>query len=146
MRGSGGGNEIKAIPDLLALLDIQGATVTIEVMGTQKAIAAPIVEGGADYVLALKANHPNWYEEVTLGMNTGYDAGQLSVLETVAKDHGRLETRCYTLSTRRDWLDGRANWAGLNALGMVESRREIGAKDRNGVVSSTVPPIPPCFV
>ena len=52
----------------------------------------------------------------------------LSVLETVAKDHGRLETRRYTLSTRLDWLDGRANWAGLNALGMVESRREIGDK------------------
>ena len=101
----------------MALLDSGGATVTIAAMGTQPAIAAQRVEGGADY---LKANPPNGYEEVTLGMNTEYDAGRLSVLETVAKDHGR--------STRLAWLDGRANWAGLNALGMVESRRESGAK------------------
>ena len=104
--------------------------MTIDAMGTQKGIAAQIVEGGADYVLALKENHPNWYEDVTLWMNTEYDAGRLSVLETVEKDHGRLETRRYTLSTRLDWLDGRANWAGPNALGMVESRRKIEIGDK----------------
>ena len=121
-------NEIRVIPDLLALLDITGATVTIDAMGTQKAIAAQITDGGADYVLALKENHPNLYEDVTLWMDTEFDAGRLDVLETVEKDHGRLETRRYALSTRLEWLDGRDNWAGLKALGMVESRREMGDK------------------
>ena len=76
-------NEIRVIPDLLALLDITGATVTIDAMGTQKAIAAQITDGGADYVLALKENHPNLYEDVTLWMDTEFDAGRLDVLETV---------------------------------------------------------------
>ncbi len=51
-------NEITAIPDLLELLDLHGAVVSIDAMGCQKTIARRIVEGGADYVLALKDNHP----------------------------------------------------------------------------------------
>lgn len=124
----GKSNEIKAIPDLLALLDLQGATVTIDALGTQKAIAARVTEGRADYVLALKENHPTLYADATLWLNTEFDAGRLEVLETVEKDHGRLETRRYALSTDLAWLEGREDWAGLTALGLVESRREIGAK------------------
>lgn len=75
-----------------------------------------------------KENHPNLYEDVTLWMDTEFDAGWLEVLETVEKDHGRLEVRRYALSTRLEWLDGRDDWSGLKALGMVESRREIGDK------------------
>ena len=51
-------NEITASPDLLALLDLHGAVVSIDAMGCQKAIAPMIVDGGADYVLTLKDNHP----------------------------------------------------------------------------------------
>ncbi len=124
----GKSNEIKAIPDLLALFDIRGATVTIDAMGTQKAIAAQIIEGGADYVLALKENHPTLYDDGTLWMNTEFDAGRLEILETVEKEHGRLEIRRYAISPHLEWLEGRDNWAGLKALGMVESRRETGDK------------------
>jgi predicted transposase YbfD/YdcC len=49
-------NEITAIPELLLLVDIKGAIITIDAMGAQKAIAAEIIDGGADYVLALKGN------------------------------------------------------------------------------------------
>lgn len=121
-------NEIKAIPDLLALLDLSAATVTIDAMGTQKAIAEQLTQDGADYVLALKENHPRLYEEATLWRDTAFDAGRLEVLETLEKDHGRLETRRYAVSTRLEWLDRRDDWAGLQALGRVESRREMGNK------------------
>ena len=57
-------NEITAIPDLLGLLDLEGAVVSIDAMGCQKAIAQTIVDGGADYVLALKDNHPTLCEDV----------------------------------------------------------------------------------
>lgn len=124
----GKSNEIKAIPDLLGMLDMTGATVTIDAMGTQKAIAAQISESGADYVLALKENHPTLYADTTLWMNAEFDAGRLEVFETLEKDHGRLETRRYALSARLEWLEGREAWAGLKALGMVESRREIKGK------------------
>jgi predicted transposase YbfD/YdcC len=58
-------NEIKAIPELLDILDVAGSTVTIDAMGCQKDIAAKIVEKGADYVLTLKANHENLLEDVS---------------------------------------------------------------------------------
>ena len=57
-------NEITAIPDLLALLDLRGAVVSIEAMGGQKAIAQAIVDVGADYVLALKDNPPTLCADV----------------------------------------------------------------------------------
>src|SRR6476660_5083828 len=57
-------NEITAIPELLRLVDIKGAIITIDAMGTQKAIAAQIVDGQADYVLALKGNQETLHQQV----------------------------------------------------------------------------------
>src|SRR3954451_20167475 len=57
-------NEITAIPELLRLVDIKGAIITIDAMGTQKAIAAQIIEGEADYVLALKGNQDSLHQAV----------------------------------------------------------------------------------
>jgi hypothetical protein len=62
-------NEITAIPELLRLVDIKGAIITIDAMGTQKAIAAEIVKGGADYVLALKGNQETLHEAVIDSIN-----------------------------------------------------------------------------
>ncbi|MGZ8907861.1 MAG: ISAs1 family transposase [Methylobacter sp.] len=120
-------NEITAIPTLLELLDIQGAAVTIDAMGCQKTIAKRIVEGGADYVLALKDNHPTLHEDITLWLDSEINAGQLPVLE-IEKDHGRIEKRGYWLSDRIDWLEYRGDWRNLNAVGRVERSREIYGK------------------
>src|SRR5512147_1714960 len=57
-------NEITAIPELLRLVDISGAIITIDAMGTQKAIAEQIIAGGADYVLALKGNQETLHQAV----------------------------------------------------------------------------------
>jgi len=121
-------NEITAIPDLLALLDLQGAVVSIDAMGCQKAIAQTIVEAGADYVLALKDNHPILCEDVQLWLETEVARGHLPLLETVEKDHGRIEIRRYALSSQIDWLEAKPEWAGLQAVGRVESTRLIGEK------------------
>ena len=80
-------NEIKAIPDLLALLDLRGAVVSIDAMGGQKTIAQAIVSGGADYVLALKDHHPTLCEDVQRWLDTEVAGGRLPVQETVEKDH-----------------------------------------------------------
>lgn len=121
-------NEITAIPDLLALLDLQEAVVSIDAMGCQKAIAQTLVEAGADYVLALKDNHPTLCEDVQLWLETEVARGHLPVLETVAKDHGRIEIRRYALSSQIGWLEAKSEWAGLQAVGRVESTRLIGEK------------------
>lgn len=63
-------NEITAIPNLLALLDLQGAVVSIDAMGCQKAIAQMLIDAGADDVLALKENHPTRCEDVQLWLDT----------------------------------------------------------------------------
>ena len=125
-------NEIKAIPKLLKMLDLTGATVTIDAMGCQKKIAKTITEQGADYVLALKKNHSRLYEDVTLFLDDAR-ASEFAEIEhdyheTVDGDHGRIETRQYWITSDIDWLGAKASWANLQSLGLVESRREIGEK------------------
>src|SRR5882672_4686944 len=136
-------NEITALPALLRVLELSGCVVTVDAMGTQKKIAQEIVEADADYVLALKGNHETVHEEVKtfldetvaelskprpVGAKLSTAAASLAALETVEKDHGRLETRRYYQSTALDWFADRAKWQGLKSVGMVEAIREIGAQ------------------
>ena len=123
-------NEITAIPTLLHLLDLKGAVVTIDAMGCQKEIAKTITEQGADYVLALKDNHPTLAEAVTLFLHDARDTGfadiEHSYHETVDGDHGRIETRRYWIISDIEWLGAKASWSNLHSVGMVEARRERG--------------------
>src|SRR6266536_2857102 len=93
-------NEITAIPVLLRLLALEGAVVTIDAMGCQTAIATQIVEQRADYVLALKDNHPLLHERVRttfadadVAAGTTLPLGDLAAHLTIDKDHGRIEHR-----------------------------------------------------
>ena len=119
-------NEITAIPDVLGLLDLRGAVVSIDAMGCQKAIAQTRIDAGAEYVLTLKDNHPTLCADVQLWLETEGAGGRLAVRETVEKDHGRIEIRRYALSLPIDWLEAKPDWAGLQAVGRVESTRIIG--------------------
>jgi len=121
-------NEITAIPELLAMLDIEGAVVSIDALGCQKAIAQTIIDAKADYVLALKDNHKDLCADVSLWLDTEAAAGRLPILETIDKDHGRIEIRRYCLSAAIDWLEQKPEWAGLTAVGRVESTRIVGEK------------------
>lgn len=121
-------NEITAIPDLLSQLDIKGAVVTIDAMGCQKRIAQAIVEQQADYVLALKENHATLYDDVQLWLDTQDAEGHVYVTQRVEKGHGRIETRRVAVSKTLDWLAQKTEWAGLKAVALVESIREIGDK------------------
>jgi predicted transposase YbfD/YdcC len=85
-------NEITAIPELLALLDVSGCIVTIDAMGCQKDIARLIIEESGDYVLALKANQGQLYQEVKeLFEDESLVIVEGDFHETVNKGHGRLE-------------------------------------------------------
>ena len=110
------------------MLDLKGAVVSIDAMGCQKTIAQQIVEAGADYVLALKDNHPQLSEDVRLWLDTEAARGRLPVHETVDKDHGRIEIRRYSLSDEIAWLPQKSEWRGLQAVGRVESIRIVGEK------------------
>ena len=121
-------NEIVAIPDLLAMLELKGAVVTMDAMGCQRAIARQIAEAGADYVLAPKGNHPTLCEDVRLWLDTEATKDALTAHETVEKGHGRIEIWRYVLGDSLGWLGQKAGWPGLSALGRVESTRIIGEK------------------
>lgn len=100
-------NEITAIPELLEALDIQGAIITMDAMGCQHNLATQIVQGGADYVLAVKDNQPGLAEAVRLWFDSA-NAGTLdrpfwADIQT-EKDHGRIETRRCVVTNDVSWL------------------------------------------
>ncbi|MGO8711401.1 MAG: ISAs1 family transposase [Rhizomicrobium sp.] len=125
-------NEIIAIPKLLEMMAIEGAIVTIDAMGCQRDIAQKIVDKKADYVLALKGNQGTLREDVELfaaeQKANGFKDTKISRDETVDGDHGRIETRTYTVIHDVAWLQERHNWPGLKAIVMVESTREFNGK------------------
>lgn len=119
-------NEITAIPELLELLELEGCIVTIDAMGTQKDIAEKIIGGKANYVLALKDNHPTLCEEVKdyFAAVLGEDAllyPEVQMETTLEKGHGRIEKRYYYLTEDIDWMESKADWVGLRAIGMMRS-------------------------
>ncbi len=122
-------NEIVAIPKLLDMLAIEGAIVTIDAIGCQRAIAQKIIDKKADYVLALKGNQSSLHDNVRLFAEEQRQAGfkdtVISSNETVDGDHGRIETRTVTVFHDIAWLRERHDWLGLTAVVMVESLREI---------------------
>jgi predicted transposase YbfD/YdcC len=129
-------NEITAIPVLLRLLALQGATVTIDAMGCQTAIAAQIVEQQADYVLALKDNHPALHERVRLAfadaeaaVGTPLPLADLVPHTTLDKDHGRREhRRCLAIGDPAylAYADPDGAWPALRSLVRIEATRRLG--------------------
>jgi predicted transposase YbfD/YdcC len=116
-------NEITAIPELLRLVDIKGAIITIDAMGTQKAIAEEVVKGGADYVLALKGNQESLHQAVIDYIDEQLEGDLTDAQEhvTTEKGHGREETRTYLQLPAPKELPGFMLWKGLKSIGVVTS-------------------------
>jgi len=114
-------NEITAIPELLRVLELSGAVVTIDAMGCQKEIADLIREGGGDYVLAVKQNQPTLCEQVEEAISAGLeqDAAVIDEHQTVETGHGRRETRSYVIFPAPDEVDPDGVWRDLRAVGMA---------------------------
>lgn len=110
-------NEITAIPALLKRLDVSGCLVTIDAMGTQKAIARQIVKAGGDYLLAVKDNHKTLSEDIQTFFQQPPEGYGIDETHSVEKDHGRLEQRCCRICTEVEWLRQRhPQWEGLSAI------------------------------
>jgi len=120
-------NEITAIPKLLVLLDLEGAIVTIDAMGTQKEIAAKIREAKADYALALKGNQGNLKEEVEEAFQR-FNADQStkkahSKNKTEHKGHGRKEERICYAAPAKDYISEQelSKWKDLTTIIKIEA-------------------------
>jgi predicted transposase YbfD/YdcC len=124
-------NEIIAIPALLDMLAIEGAVITIDAMGCQRDISQKVIDKKADYILALKGNQGTLREDVEVfaaeQKANGFKDTKISQHQTVDADHGRIETRTYTVIHDVAWLQDNHEWPGLKSVVMVESEREIPA-------------------
>jgi len=120
-------NEISAIPELLDALDVQGATVTIDAMGCQHAIAEKIIEKKADYLIAVKDNQPTLAQAVESlfeAVDDGVREGRLSQDTTIDKGHGRIETRqCVVTQDLSALLERGQLWPSLRSAVMIKSTR-----------------------
>ena len=132
-------NEITAIPALLELLDLAGCIITIDAMGTQTAIATQIYQAQADYVLALKANHPTLYHQVKTWFETaqaqGFEGIEVSVDKRIESAHHRLESRqvfCVPV-TQLPPLHQQQLWSGLQSVVMVVRTRQLWNKTTHQV-------------
>jgi predicted transposase YbfD/YdcC len=125
-------NEKTAIPELLSTLALEGATVTIDAMGTQANIAEAIRARGADYVLAVKDNQPKLAESIKDFWSSfiAHPAAETAhgFFESVDKGHGRVETRrCYVFD-QLNCLSKPEQWPGLKSFAVIESERAAGGK------------------
>ena len=122
-------NEITAIPKLLEILSLQGCIVTLDAMGAQTEVVKTIVGKGADYVISLKGNQSSLHEATRRFFQEAreerFETVKHDFYETLEKEHGRIETRKYWVSSILDWCKQKGDWAGLCSVGMVEATREI---------------------
>ena len=129
-------NEITAVPQLLDLLEIENCVVTADAMSCQKDIAKKITKKRADYVIGLKGNQTSLHDDVRL-----YFEHFQNMPKTVTREkgHGRIEKREYFLETDIDWLPQKADWVGLNAIGMVRSKvleKEVSREETRFFITS----------
>lgn len=125
-------NEITAIPELLQVLELQGCIVTIDAMGTQKAIAKQIIDGGGDYVLSLKGNQGNLHEDVeqlfSWAQQQAFKEIEHEFYQTLDSAHGRIEIRRHWLLGETEHLIDAPLWVGLQRVGLVESERRLAGQ------------------
>ena len=133
-------NEITAIPELLKMLDVENSIVTIDAMGCQTKIAKQIRSQNADYVLVLKENQKTLYDDVESIFGRAEENKQKQYKKVLhrrkiekIKNHGRIETRRYTLVSARDPLFFELRWPGLRGLGKIDVVRTVN----NEVTRST---------
>lgn len=126
-------NEITALPELLATLELRGAVVTVDAMNSQKATAAQIIDQGGDYLMPIKGNHGKLHEQVKLTLDEmialerdGLERPPLSFARSTDGGHGRVEVRRLWCTPDVSWTPGRDQWKGLSSVAVLETVRERG--------------------
>lgn len=126
-------NEITAMPEVLKMLDIKGATITVDAMGTQTQIAEQIIKGGGDYVMAVKANHPTLKDTIQRNLDEmileKFENVEHVYCESSESGHGRIDIRKVWATSQTDWLARRKEWKNLKSVIVVESTRQLVLKN-----------------
>lgn len=135
MCGEGKGQELASIPPLLGLLDIRGATVTIDALGCQRNVAQQIIDQGADYVLSVKDNQPTLHKEAGQHLRDVREAGLTDApdahVRTEETGHGRHEVREAWVVNDLSTCTTAAEWPGAKSLILVERTRTRGEESES---------------
>lgn len=116
-------NEITAIPELLDLIEIEGATITIDAIGTQEKIVNKIVDKGGHYVLKAKENQKELKKDIKRYFDKQYNLygnNEIQYCKSVEKGHGRSEIREYFLSYNASEIKGKEKWKTVKAIAYVK--------------------------
>jgi len=123
-------NEITAIPELMKLLDLNDAVVTIDAAGCQKKIAQQIVDQGGHYVLQLKGNQGGLHGETVMlfdqCLTDDCHGIAYSTATTIDKGHGRIEERRIWATSEVNWFAEKGKWKNLRSLIRVQAKRTVG--------------------
>jgi predicted transposase YbfD/YdcC len=126
-------NEITAIPELLELLELHGAVVTIDAMGCQKAIASKIIERKGNYALMVKENQPKLLEDIENAVGRALESDFKGIehdqYSTEDRGHGRVEKRHYTILLDPTGIKQKDDWKGLCVVGMCVRERQVGTAE-----------------
>lgn len=128
--GWGKGQELSALPDLLRLLDVRGATITIDALACQATIAQQIIDQQADYILTVKDNQPTLHAEIREHLETVRQAPDPLALTLHTRleehGHGRHEVREVWVSHEVEQCPVASQWPEVKTLIMVERTRTLG--------------------
>jgi hypothetical protein len=127
-------NEIKAVPKLLEIVDVQGDVVTADAMNCRQEIAQKIREQGADYILAVKENQSTLHRDIKEYFE-GMEKGEIGEMPGdiwqggEEQGHGRVERREIRTVTGLEWLEGREAWEGLTTIVQYRTFRKVNGKE-----------------
>lgn len=129
LKTQGRGGELEGIKQLLGFIDLRGATVSIDAIGCQKAIAKTIVDAGGDYLLAVKENQKTLHRRIQVEMDdlirSDFKGTWHDRHEHTDAGHGRIETRKVWVTDDLGWLKQASAWPGLKSVVAIESHREV---------------------
>lgn len=123
-------NEIPAVQELIKLLNIEGATIVADALNCQKKTVDLIIKGGADYVLAVKKNQHNLYDEISKMVDfkrfnkIEERESPLEKCTKIEKGHGRIDKRTAYVTHDVEWLLEREKWTGLQSFGAIVTPKE----------------------
>jgi predicted transposase YbfD/YdcC len=142
--GRAGSNELGAVPTLLDLLELEGATVTLDALGCQKEVVTAIVGKGGDYVIAVKGNQEKLQAAVHDAFTEALDgAGGVAMTSCEERGHGRTEARTCAVIGVPQTFAGEQDWAGLRSLVMVTREYTVGQGERHAGVRYFISSLPP---
>jgi predicted transposase YbfD/YdcC len=135
LKTEGKGQELEGIRQLLGLVDLKDATVTIDALGCQKHIAQQITDAGGEYVLAVKENQPKLHQQIKVEMDDMIRSNFQGVWHDRHEDtdagHGRIERRRLWCTDELNWLRAAADWPALRSVVCIEAEREVLGQGRS---------------